>query len=220
MDFSPVVVFEKWGITNTITISWGIMAFLVIGSYLLTRGIRNAPVDKAPTGRFAVAEMIVEGITSLVDSSMGKGKRGFVPYIGALTLYLAVANLVGLIGIKPPTSDLNTTLGLAFITFVMIQYHGFKSQGLLKRLKSFTEPLIIMTPINIFGEFTSPMSMAFRLFGNIFGGMVIMGLIYWLLPIPLVIPIVGHLYFDLFSGLIQTFVFVMLTATFVSTSMD
>lgn len=220
MELAPIVVFEKLGITNTITISWGIMAFLVVGAYLLTRGIRNAPVTQAPTGRFAIAELIVEGIVSMVDTSMGKKYRGFVPYIGALALYLIVANLVGLIGLRPPTADINTTLGLAFITFLVIQYQGLKTQGLLKRLKGLTEPLWIMTPINLLGEITSPMSMAFRLFGNMIAGTVIMGLIYLFLPIPLGIPIIGHLYFDLFSGVIQTFIFVILTATFVGMAME
>jgi F-type H+-transporting ATPase subunit a len=220
MEFAPVVVFERLGITNTIVISWGIMIFLVIGAYLLTRGIQNAPVDKAPTGRFAIAEVIVEGITSIVDSAMGKGRRGFVPYVGTMALYIVIANLVGLIGFKPPTSDLNTTLGLTFINFVTIQYYSWTTKGFFKRLKEFTEPFWFMTPMNIFGEFTSPISMAFRLFGNMTGGLIIMGLIYWLLPIPLGLPILGHLYFDLFSGIIQTFVFVMLTATFISNAMD
>lgn len=220
MELAPIVVFEKWGITDTITISWGIMVFLVIGAYLLTRGIKDAPITEAPTGRFAIAELIVDGITSIVDMSMGKRHCGFVPYVGTLALYLVFANLVGLVGFRPPTADVNTTLGLAFITFLVIQYQGLKTQGVFKRFKGFTEPLWVMTPINLFGEISTPMSMAFRLFGNMMAGTVIMGLIYMALPIPLGIPIFGHLYFDLFSGVIQTFIFVILTATFVSMAME
>ena len=213
MEFAPVVVFERLGITNTIVISWGIMIFLVIGAYLLTRGIQNAPVDKAPTGRFAIAEVIVEGITSIVDSAMGKGRRGFVPYVGTMALYIVIANLVGLIGFKPPTSDLNTTLGLTFINFVTIQYYSWTTKGFFKRLKEFTEPFWFMTPMNIFGEFTSPISMAFRLFEydrriDYYGAHILV------VAIPLDTDL-GHC-IDLFSGIIQTFVFVMLTATFIS----
>jgi len=203
-----------------VVVSWFVIALLTIGSYVLTRGIKDVPPNQVLTGRLGIAELVVEGITSLVDSSMGKANRGFVPFIGSLALYLVFANLIGLVGLKTPTSDINTTLGLAAIVFVMIQYKSIQSKGFVNYLKGFTEPIFIMTPMNIFSELTTPISMAFRLYGNMLAGMLILGLLYMFLPVPVGIPVVFHFYFDLVSGLIQTFIFVMLAATYISNAMN
>ncbi len=220
MEFEPIVILEQLGITDTVIISWGIMLVLVLGSYLLTRNLHKVEVDKAPRGALAAVEMFIEGINYLVDSSMGKGRRNFVPFIGTLALYILLANLMGLIGLRPPTADLNVPMALAFITFVIIQYQGFKGKGILGRVKSWTEPIPLLTPLNLLSELTNPFSMAFRLFGNMIASLVVMGLIYIFLPIPLLIPIVGHLYFDLFAGVIQTFIFIILAMTFISVAKE
>ena len=134
--------------------------------------------------------------------------------------------------IIPPTADLNTTLSLALMTFFLIHYNGIKSNGIGSYLKGYTEPMKLITPINIIGEIATPISLSFRLFGNLVGGMIIMSLIYSGLAsvsqglgigVPILqfgIPVVLHGYFDLFSGLLQTFIFAMLTMIFVSGKMD
>jgi len=107
---------------------------------------------------------------------------------------------------------------LALITFILTTLEGFKSKGVFGYVKGFFEPLPFMAPLNIIGAITNPISLAFRLFGNILGGMVVMALIYSAAPI--LIPIPLHFYFDIFSGLLQTFIFVMLTMTFISMAAD
>lgn len=205
-------------ISETVITTWGIMLVLILFSYLATRRLRNIPIDETPDRRRGALELLVEGVIALVESSMGKGRRGFAPYMGTLALYLVIANLTGLIGIRPPTADLNTTLGLATLTFIAIHYYGIKAKGLFRYLKGFTEPFFLLLPMNLVSEVATPFSMAFRLFGNMVGGFIIMALIYAVAPA--IIPIIPHMYFDIFAGVIQAFIFVMLTMTFISMSMD
>ncbi|MGL5440434.1 MAG: F0F1 ATP synthase subunit A [Filifactoraceae bacterium] len=215
-------------ITETVTVTWIIMIFLVIASILLTRNFK-----KVPKGVQNAVEAFVKTVYDLVENTMGKDKISFAPYIGSLMLYLACANLIGLIGLRPPTADLNTTLALALITFTLIHVNGVRRKGLGGYLKGFTEPFFLLTPINLIGEMATPISLSFRLFGNIVGGLIIMSLVYSSLgalttavigtSIPIFqvgIPAALHLYFDLFSGLLQTFIFAMLTMVFVSGAMD
>ncbi len=215
-------------ITETITTTWIIMAVLIVSSIILTRNL-----NRIPRGIQNVLEMLVGGVYGLTEETMGKDKVSFAPYIGTLMLYLAIANLVGLIGIRPPTADLNMTLALALITFFMIHFNGIRKKGILGYLKGFTEPFFLLTPINLIGEIATPISLSFRLFGNLTGGSIIMALVYSALAagttallgidIPILqlgIPAVLHVYFDMFSGLLQTFIFAMLTMVFVSGAMD
>ena len=107
---------------------------------------------------------------------------------------------------------------MAIITFVMVQFFGIKSKGLGGYLKGLTEPMIFLTPLNIIGELANPVSLSFRLFGNIVGGLILMSLYYGLLPwfVSLGIPAFLHLYLDLFAGVLQAFVFTMLSMVFVA----
>ena len=148
---------------------------------------------------------------------------------GTLLLFLAFANIAGLFGLRPPTADVNTTMGLAIMTFIMIHFFGAKSKGPWKYAKGFTEPFAALLPLNIMGELATPISLGFRLFGNIVGGLIIMNLLYGALAglttkfmgisIPILqigIPAVLHIYFDLFAGILQSFIFTMLTMVFIS----
>ena len=132
--------------------------------------------------------------------------------------YLFFSNLWGLLGMRPPTSDLSTTFAMALMTFLMVQYYGIKTGGIKNYLKGFLDPLPFLLPLNVIGELANPVSLSFRLFGNIVGGVIIMGLIYAALPglLQIGIPAVLHVYFDVFSGVLQAFIFVMLSMIFVS----
>ena len=174
-------------------------------------------------------EVFVDAIYNLTGSTMGEDKISFAPYIGTIILYLAFANLSGLVAVRPPTADLNTTLSLALMTFFLIHFNGLRRKGLKGYLKGFLEPFPMLLPINILGELATPISLSFRLFGNLVGGMIIMSLIYSALAafsgggipfLQLGIPVVLHAYFDLFSGLLQTFIFAMLSMIFISGAMD
>lgn len=132
-------------------------------------------------------------------------------------VFIFISNTSGLFGLRPPTADYGTTLALALITFVLIQFSAFKTKK-LGVIKELFEPIPILFPINLIGEFATPLSMSLRLFGNIMAGTIMMALWYGLLPVfaKLGIPAFLHVYFDLFSGAIQTFVFAMLTMTFIA----
>ena len=227
--FGPRIIFEIGGIpiTETVTNTWLIMIALIVFSYFATKNL-----DKIPGKLQNTIEALVDAIYGLTKQSMGDDKVGFAPYMGTLLIYLTIANLLGLVGFRPPTADVNTTLSLAMMTFVMIHGFGMKSKGVGTYLKGFTEPFAALTPLNIIGELATPISLGFRLFGNIVGGLIIMSLLYSALaalsakigiPIPIFetgIPAPFHIYFDLFAGVLQSFIFVMLSMVFVSMAMD
>lgn len=228
--FGPRVIFELPGgipVTETVTTTWIIMAVLTIFALVATRRF-----DKVPKGLQNVIELLVDMVYKLTAQTMGEDKKAFAPYIGTLMMYLICANLAGLFGFRPPTADVNTTMALALLTFFMIHFFGMKRKGVGTYLKGFLQPFPVMLPLNIIGELATPISLSFRLFGNIVGGLIIMNLLYGALgglstnlgiSIPVLqtgIPAVLHLYFDVFAGVLQSFIFAMLTMVFVSGAMD
>ena len=210
---------ELW-ITNTHISLLLVVLTLTILALFANRAIKKADPNEVPGTFLNIIEYLVETVDNLTRNNMGeKHYSKFSNYIGTLFAFLIVANLSGLFGLRPPTADYGVTLGLALITFVLIHYNGFKYEKAGHIGKLF-QP-ILLTPINIIGEFATPMSMSLRLFGNILSGTVMMGLLYGLLPKLLqffIWPIFGglHAYFDVFSGAIQSYVFCMLTMVFIS----
>jgi len=134
-----------------------------------------------------------------------------------LFIFLILSNLSGLFGLRPPTADYGVTLPLGLITFGIIHYNGIKKNK-VKHFTSLFEPFALLFPINLIGEVAVPLSLSLRLFGNILSGTVMMGLIYGMLPllVKLGMPAALHVYFDIFSGCIQTYVFCMLTMVYVN----
>ncbi|MCC8097911.1 MAG: F0F1 ATP synthase subunit A, partial [Eubacterium sp.] len=129
--------------------------------------------------------------------------------------FILVSNLSGLIALRPPTADLATTAALALTTFVLIHFMGLIT-GKLGYFKGYLEPIPFLLPLNIISEIATPISLSFRLFGNILGGLIIMGLVYTLpIYVRFFIPGFLHMYFDVFAGCLQTFIFVMLSMTFI-----
>ncbi|MBN2260194.1 MAG: F0F1 ATP synthase subunit A [Clostridiales bacterium] len=228
--FGPIVAFEIFGIpiTQTVTTTWFIMAIVILLSYLATRKF-----EKNPKNAQNMAEIVVDTINGLTRQTMGEANIGFAPYIGTLIIFIALSNIAGLFGLRPPTADVNTTMGLAIMTFLMIHFFGAKSKGVLPYMKGFLEPFAALLPLNIMGELATPISLGFRLFGNIIGGVIIMNLLYGALAglttkliginIPILqvgIPALLHVYFDLFAGILQSFIFTMLTMVFVSIAIE
>lgn len=217
------------------------ISLVLIGIALAIRyAIRNP--KKVPTGVQNFIEMVVEMLDNFTVTTMGSKYIGFSSFYGSMFLLIVCSNLAGLfigpvvktanIGteaaynylsidfMRPPTADFSVTFALALITFFMIQGFAIKSKGTGKWLKGMTEPMWPLTPLNIIGELANPVSLSFRLFGNILGGTIIMALIYNLpLGYYIVTPAL-HGYFDIFAGALQAFIFVMLSMTFVSTAMD
>ena len=189
---------------------------------------------KAESRRQRIAEWIVEKVENMVYESMGGYFKGYPPFIAAILALSAFSSLLSLFGLYPPTSDLNIVAGWAILVFILITYYKLKG-GPLKYLKGFLEPVPILAPINLIGEFATPLSMTFRHYGNVLSGTVISVLLGsalqglsrtvlgWLPAglsnIPLLqigIPAVLSIYFDVFSGCLQAYIFAMLTMMYVS----
>lgn len=200
----------------------------------LTHGL----TQRADLKRQHLAEMAVEKIDGLVAENMGKYFEGFPPFIIAILALSAFSSLITLFGLYPPTSDINVVGGWAVLVFVLITYYKMKC-GPLHYLKSFTQPVALLTPINMISEIATPVSMAFRHYGNVLSGSVISVLLgsalagisakalAWLpgvladFPIFRIgIPAVMSAYFDVFSGCLQAFIFAMLTMMYVAGAFD
>ncbi len=215
-------------LTETVVNMWLVMAFIIIIAIIATRNLKIRP------GKVQIiAEMVYNGIKDLLVSSMGEKNLGFLPYMGSLILFLAISNISGVFGLRPATADFNTTFALAILTFILIQSNGIIHKGVGGYLKGYFEPMPFLFPINVIGEVANPISLAFRLFGNIIGGLIIMSLLYSGLSyisgaiinigVPFLavgIPVAFHMYFDLFSGLLQSLIFTMLTMVFISMAQE
>ncbi len=209
-------------LTETVINTWVIIAAMALIALVIRFTMRK--FKDVPESKFQTAiEMVVDTLNGFVSNTMGGPSRmKFAGYFGPLIIFVAVCNLSGLLGFRPPTADFATTLAFALITFFMIHGYGIKAKG-LGYFKGFLEPIPFLLPINIVGELATPVSLSFRLFGNILGGTIIMGLVYAMFPkivIFLGIPAALHCYFDVFAGALQAFIFVMLSMTFVSNAMD
>ncbi|MBQ7309639.1 MAG: F0F1 ATP synthase subunit A [Clostridia bacterium] len=222
-------------ITQT-TVSLLVVTILLITlSYFLTRKLTKRP-GKAQV----IVEKLISMLYGLVEDTMGKHNLVFAPYIGTIFLSSIMGTLIGMTQIfRSTTADLSVTLAWALVTSVMVWYHNIKNFGFKAWLKGFTEPIVVMTPMNIVSEIAQPISMAFRHFGNVAGGSVLTALIYsalaalssllfsWLPeaaaavfpPIFQVgIPAFLSIYFDLFSGFVQALVFSLLTMVYVGSA--
>ena len=196
-------------IKESIVVTWIIMAVLILLSIFLTRNMKIDHISK----RQAVAELIVTKLTGIVEGMIGEKGKAFVPYLTTVLVYIGVSNIIGLFGFKSPTKDLNVTIALAVMSIVLVEAAGIYYLGVKKWLHKFTEPIAIVTPINILEVFTRPLSLCMRLFGNVLGSFVIMELIKMIVPVFL--PTVFSLYFDIFDGLLQAYVFVFLTSLYI-----
>lgn len=214
-------------ITETMRTQWIVMAVILVLCLFLTHGM-----SIVPKGKQVLAEKAVTMCDWLVDSNMGEGWRAFSPYIAALLVSSLFGSLASLFGLRAATADLNTTLGWALMTFALITFYKLKYSGLKGYLKGFLEPIFVMAPLNVLSEIATPVSMSFRHFGNMAGGLVITTLLLRALaalssllhlPIPLFqigLPGVLSLYFDLFTACMQAYIFSMLTMAYVSAAKE
>ncbi len=162
-------------------------------------------------------ELIVEKLDNMVGGSMGNLAPSFRNYIGTIFIFILLCNFSGLFGLRPPTADYGVTFALGLITFATVHYNKFKYQKVKGVIQGLGDPWPFWAPINVIGEVAVPISLSLRLFANILSGVVMMALIYGLLSkIAIIWPAALHVYFDLFSGSIQTYVFCMLTMTYIA----
>ncbi len=164
LNVDMVTVFGL-SIPESVVVSWGIMAFLVIGSILLTRNLRVDHITK----RQAILETVVTTINNFFVGLLGESGKRYVPYLMSVALYIGCSNLIGVFGIKPPTKDLNVTAALALMSICLIEYAGIHARGGVGFLKSLAAPTPIMAPMNVLEVAIRPTSLCMRLFGNVLG---------------------------------------------------
>lgn len=176
--------------------------------------------DETPGLLQSGVEIAIEMLQNMVEGIMGSHAGKFVNYIGTIFLFILLSNISGIFGLRPPTADFGVTLPLGLMTFLIVQYQNVKNNK-LGAFASLFEPMPVLFPINLIGEIATPFSLGLRLFGNILSGTVIMALYYAMVPLlfKIGVPAALHVYFDLFSGCIQTYVFCMLTMVFINNKM-
>ena len=226
-------------ISETLVVSWIVMALITGLCIWLTHDLKVEKISK----RQAVAEMLVEMANKFVIGNAGEKFRKLIPFVAALFATSVVSNLISLIGLRSPTADLSTEAAWAIVVLIMITAQKIKTSGIGGYLKGFTTPIAVMTPFNVLSELATPISLACRHFGNILSGVVINALIYGalalasskllgLLPgvlggvlsqIPILsvgLPAITSVYFDWFSGVMQAFIFCMLTVMYIANAAE
>ena len=207
-----------------------ILSVLGICLYL-THGISAVPHSK----RQLAAEWAVTKVDQLVSENMGPRFAAFAPFVAAILAISALSSLSSLLGLFPPTSDMNIVAGWAILVFILITHYKLKG-GVVPYVKGFFEPVPVFAPFNIIGELATPVSMSFRHYGNVLSGVVIStlvasalqgvsGMVFGWLPgvlgefpfLRVGIPAVLSVYFDIFSGCMQAFIFAMLTMLYIAT---
>lgn len=204
------------GIPEYIVYTWVIMGIFFAAAFAASRGIKPLP-----EGIQNFFEMVVDGIMKFMEDIIGHHSRQYLPLIGALTFFILFANLMGLIpGFMSPTSNINTTAACAIIVFFATHYYGVKAHG-IGYIKHFFGPIrsipaiplmLLMLILELIGHFARVLSLSLRLFGNIFGEDLILLILVFLVPVLVPLPI---MFIAVFTSVVQTFVFVLLTMIYI-----
>lgn len=235
--FSFSILGTKVQVYNSVIIMWVIMAVLIVLSLKFARGFR--PV---PAGSQNYVEAVVETLNNFTQSMTGSHWEYTAPFVGTLFLFLILSNTIALFNfmpewrqlyemtgigvfgsipqiiIKPPTKDINVTTALAVLSTCFVIYYSIRFKKPSGWLKGFVDPSPIILPIKVLEYFIRTLSLSLRLFGNILGAFIIMELLY--LMVPLLIPAGFSIYFDIFDGILQAFIFVFLTSLYIGEALE
>lgn len=211
---------ELW-ITDTTVGAWIITAVLLLIGVIARKKIKAAGSGDIPGAFQNALEMGMEALEGMAQGILGANARRFVNYIGTIFLFILFCNLSGLFGLRAPTADFGVTFLMGMFTFFIVNYQGLKNRG-VGHFTSLFQPIPVLFPINVIGEIANPISISLRLFANLLSGVIIMGLWYGMMPwfAKIGIPAALHVYCDLFSGCIQTYVFCMLTMVYINDKME
>lgn len=217
----------------TISIHQSIIIWLAIGVFvclfLIIAGnkFKNADPSVAPKGFILIFEIIVKTITGVIGGNLKKKTWMYLPFFGTTMLMMLFSNLAGLLGLQSPTSNLSVNATLSLMVFFLIHYTDIKLHGIKNKFKAWCEPIAILLPLNIIGDLALPLSLSLRLFGNMLGGTIIVTLIYMVITnfwpfsiISFAITPFLHIYFDVFSAFMQTYIYFMLASFFLSEASD
>lgn len=213
------LVFWQWAaypavrLNATIVFTWIIMSILVVGSHLITRRI----VAQTPISRWQNAlEVIVASIRGQIREVSGQDPGPYLPFVGSLFLFIALANLLAIVpGYQPPTGSLSTTVALAICVFLAVPLFGIASQGLGQYLQQYLRPTFFMLPFNVIGEFSRTLALAVRLYGNMMSGTVIAAILIGF--VPLFVPILMQM-LGLLTGMIQAYIFAVLAMVYIASA--
>ncbi len=210
---------ELWISTTTIG-GWIITATLLLIGFLASRKLKTVTETTTPGVFQNLLEIGMEALENMAQGILGTNAKRFVNYIGTIFLFILFCNLSGLFGLRAPTADFGVTFLLGMFTFFIVNYQGIKNHG-VGHFTSLLEPTPLLFPINLIGEIANPVSISLRLFANLLSGVIITGLWYGMMPwfAKIGIPAALHVYCDLFSGCIQTYVFCMLTMVYINDKM-
>lgn len=214
-----LIKFELFGQTLWITtthVSMLLIMLFILAVACIIRVNLKGP-EETPGMLQSFAEIAIEMLENMVTGIMGSNAGRFMNYIGTIFIFILLSNISGIFGLRSPTADFGVTLPLGLLTFVIVQYQNVKNNK-FGAVTNLFQPVPFLFPINLIGEIAAPFSLGLRLFGNILSGTVIVALYYGMVPIlfKIGIPAALHVYFDLFSGCIQAYVFCMLTMVYIS----
>lgn len=210
---------QDFWITTTTIGMWIVSLIILLIAVLANRTLKRA--TDVPGAFQNALEYAYDMLANMTGGILGGNAKKFVNYIGTIFLFILLSNLSGLLGLRAPTADYGVTFLLGMFTFFIVNYQGIKNRG-VRHFTSLFEPTPILFPINLIGELANPLSISLRLFANLLSGVIIMGLWYGMMPIfvNIGIPAALHVYCDLFSGCIQTYVFCMLTMVYINDKME
>jgi len=206
-DFFPHVVFTILGIPvrNTVVSTWVMMA-VVLGLVIVLG--RRRPI---------VLEMLVHFLNDTISDVMGRPAEPYLPFLGALAIFIAAANVIGVVPfVVSPTRGINTPLALALVVFFSVHYFGIRAKGVVGYFKELASPIFIL-PLEIVGQLSRTLSLTLRLFGNIVSTELIVAVIFALVPLFVPLPLVG---FSMFTGLLQAYIFTSLAAVYIGAGLE
>ena len=202
---------EIW-ITQTIMSTWVIIGGLVILAIIARLLLRR--FREVPTGWQNAIESLVEIVDKFVANVAGERLLWLGPWFFMIILFVFFSNISGIFGLRSPTADWSTTIALSLCTFFLIQMTALRYRG-KDYLKSFLKPVFLFLPLNIISELARPVSLSFRLFGNVLSGLILMTMIYSTAYFRFILPVALHIYFDLLIGALQTYIFCILSMSFI-----
>lgn len=209
-----IPIFGGIEVAESVVIMWGIMAVFVVLCLIL---VRNFSVTN-PGKKQMLLEICISKLYGFFYDILGEKGKPYIYYLMSVAIFIGASDIIGIFGFKPPTKDLNVTIAFAVLSIILIEAAGIRAKGPKKWLKSFAQPVAIVAPMNVLELFIRPFSLCLRLFGNVLGACVIMKLIK--MAVPIGAPVALSLYFDIFDGLIQAYVFVFLTSLYMKEALE
>lgn len=208
------------GFDETTVVSWIIMVGMAVLCFFLTR---NLKVEGKLSKRQLLLELAYTKGEEFFKGLMGEKIHNLIPWLMSMAIFIGISNMIGMLGFKPPTKSMQVTGAMALTSIFLIEFTAFKDKGIKGRLRAFTKPISLVTPINILEVFTKPLSLCMRLFGNVLAAFTIMKVaeiaLSMIMP-PIIVPTIMSLYFDIFDGLLQAYIFVFLTALYLEEAVE